>query len=186
MDTIEGLLDTWGYLALFLGTFLEGETILILAGIAASKGIMDVNLSVLAAFLGSFLGDQTVFYLSRYKSVWVLNKFTKIQNKIDRALTILEKYSVWILLTFRFFYGFRNVVSVAAGLSKVTRTKFAIYNGIGALVWALVFGYGGLYLGKALINYIEGAKQYQVYVLIGLGLITVLFLIISKVRSYKK
>ena len=55
---LEYLITTYGYPALFLGTFLEGETILIIAGIAAFEGMLDIHQAILTAFIGSMSGDN--------------------------------------------------------------------------------------------------------------------------------
>ena len=46
---LPGLIESYGYLAVFVGAFLEGETILALAGLAAYRGYMDFKLVVLVA-----------------------------------------------------------------------------------------------------------------------------------------
>ena len=47
---LQQFLHDFGYFALFLGTFFEGETILVLAGFLAFRGYMDINLVVVVAF----------------------------------------------------------------------------------------------------------------------------------------
>ncbi|MCX7016875.1 MAG: DedA family protein, partial [Candidatus Sumerlaeota bacterium] len=71
---LEHLLSTYGYLALFIGTFLEGETILIIAGVAASEGLLDIQWAILSAFAGSLLGDQLLFFIARYHGDWLLSR----------------------------------------------------------------------------------------------------------------
>ena len=176
------LLKTWGYLALFVGTFLEGETILIVAGVLASRGRLNLHYAIMAAFCGSMFGDQCVFLLARYKSSWVLKKFSKWDDKISRALRLLEKNSIWLLMSFRFFYGLRNVISIAAGLSQVLKKKFAMLNGIGAFAWAMSFGYGGFYVGKKFEKYLNQAKAYEIKILIGIGIVVVLYWLYRKLR----
>ena len=56
------LLTDYGYLAVFAGSLLEGETILVLAGFAAHQGYLSLELTVAIAFVGGTLGDQ-VFLL---------------------------------------------------------------------------------------------------------------------------
>ena len=58
---LQQFLHDFGYFALFLGTFFEGETILVLAGFLAFRGYMDINLVVVVAFFGSYAGDQLSF-----------------------------------------------------------------------------------------------------------------------------
>ena len=53
---IPGLIDTYGYIAVFVGAFLEGETILALAGLAAYRGYLDFKLVVLTALFAGFIG----------------------------------------------------------------------------------------------------------------------------------
>lgn len=56
--SLESLVTSYGYPAVLVGTFLEGETILVLAGFLAHRGYLDLPLVILTAFLGTFTGDQ--------------------------------------------------------------------------------------------------------------------------------
>lgn len=58
---METFLQTYGYWAILIGTFLEGETILVLGGLAAHMGYMDLTGVILTAFAGSLCGDQLFF-----------------------------------------------------------------------------------------------------------------------------
>ena len=62
---LQQFLQEFGYFALFLGTFFEGETILVLAGFLAFRGYMDLKLVMIVAFLGSYAGDQLWYFLGR-------------------------------------------------------------------------------------------------------------------------
>jgi len=59
--TLESIVDTYGYVAVLLGTFLEGETILVLGGFAAHRGYLALPWVIVAAFFGSLCGDQLFF-----------------------------------------------------------------------------------------------------------------------------
>jgi membrane protein DedA with SNARE-associated domain len=59
----ELVIGSYGYIALFLGTFVEGETILLMAGFAAHLGYLYLPWVILVAFLGSLSGDQVFFLL---------------------------------------------------------------------------------------------------------------------------
>ena len=56
--SLEHLIDAYGYLAILAGTFLEGETILILGGVAAKLGYLDLPWVIVCGFTGSLIGDQ--------------------------------------------------------------------------------------------------------------------------------
>ena len=74
MSDLESFVQSYGYGALFLGTLLEGETVLILAGLMAHMGLMKLPLVILVALLGSFLGDQFYFFLGRRKGGALLDR----------------------------------------------------------------------------------------------------------------
>ena len=151
-------LATYGYLALFIGTFLEGETILIIAGFAAFNGHLSLPLCILAAFLGSFAGDQTAFYVGRYNRRFLETRLKKWECRIERVHRLLEKHQVLVLLSFRFFYGFRNITPFAVGTTNVSPLRFFALNAVGAAVWAVSFGLGGYYLGDVLERFLRQAK----------------------------
>lgn len=73
--TFESLIKEFGYLAVFVGTFLEGETILVVAGFAAYETYLELPLVILFAFLGSLFGDQLYFFIGRYKGQSLLKKY---------------------------------------------------------------------------------------------------------------
>ncbi len=163
------LLSTYGYLALFIGTFLEGETILIIAGfIAATTGTLSLPLCILSAFLGSFAGDQTAFYIGRYNKKFLETKLKKWECRIERVHRLLEKHQVLVLISFRFFYGFRNVTPFAVGTTNISPLRFFLLNGIGAAIWAVSFGVGGFYLGDVLEHFLQEAKWWVAGGLFGL------------------
>jgi membrane protein DedA with SNARE-associated domain len=63
LEFLQEVIRDYGYVALFIGTFLEGETILLLAGFAVQTGQFGLELQyiILTAFVGSLSGDQTAF-----------------------------------------------------------------------------------------------------------------------------
>ena len=146
------------YLILFIGTFAEGETILILIAILAQDGTPDIRLVILSAFAGSLAGDQTWFYLGRHKGKQLLAKRPLWQHKADKVYRILERHSTWLVLGFRFLYGLRNVTPFALGMSNLKGGRFLLLNAMGAAVWAVVFGLGGYKLGDLLESSLKKDK----------------------------
>jgi membrane protein DedA with SNARE-associated domain len=68
MPTFESVLADYGLLAVIFLTFLEGETIVIVAGFLSHQGYFNPYLLGLCAFTGTFCGDQLWFYLGRRHS----------------------------------------------------------------------------------------------------------------------
>lgn len=138
------------YVAMFLWTVIEGETFVIIAGLLAQKGYLNIYGLIVAAWIGSFVGDQIVFFLGRRYGHRILHHFPKLEPAVDRAIGWLETYAVVFILSYRFIYGVRNVSSIAVGLSHISWKKFACLNALAAFIWAVAFaGFGFLY-GKLL------------------------------------
>jgi len=148
----QDLLQTYGYWAILLGTFLEGETIVILAGILVASGQMSFEGVSACAFLGSFLSDQLMFSLGKYKGNSILGRFPKLDRKREKVSKLLQKYDTFLILGFRFVYGIRNVTPIVLGLSNIRHLRFLILNLIGALVWAVSFTASGYYFGHMIDN----------------------------------
>ena len=72
--TLEHLIDSYGYIVVLIGTLLEGETILVLGGIAAKLGYLELPWVITCAFTGTLLGDQFFFFMGRYKGHAYLEK----------------------------------------------------------------------------------------------------------------
>ncbi|MBF0276502.1 MAG: DedA family protein [SAR324 cluster bacterium] len=170
--------ETYGYLALLIGTFLEGETILILAGFAAHRGYLELHWVIMTAFAGSLCGDQLFFFIGRFRGQSYLAKRPKWQPRIDRVNSILERHQIWLILGFRFMYGLRNIIPFVLGSSRIKTAQFLILNVIGAVVWAVLVGLGGYIFGHTLELALEKVKQYEIFVMVsiaGLGLLLWLF-----------
>ena len=86
------LLATYGYLAIFIGCLLEGETILILGGMAAHQHVLKLLPVIGYASLAGMLGDQLLFWLGRYFGARLLPRLHKQQAAIDRVTQLIGQY----------------------------------------------------------------------------------------------
>jgi len=171
--SLEALIVQYGYLALFIGTFLEGETILLIAGYLAQDGYLELPLVILAAFLGTFAGDQSFFFLGRFKGVDFLAKRPAWKRNTEKAFALLTRHQIAVILGFRFLYGIRNVTPFVIGSSGLAPWRFFLLNFIGAATWAIAFGSIGYHLGTLVESVLHDVKKYE---MIGLGVLCVVAL----------
>jgi membrane protein DedA with SNARE-associated domain len=171
---LDHLIATYGYYALLVGTCLEGETIMVLAGIAARQGLLHLPWVIVLGFLGSLTGDQTIFFLSRWKGKWLLSRFPSWHPRIVKISRILERHGTWYILTFRFYYGLRNISPLVIGVSSVPTAKFVVLNVTGAIVWAITLGCLGYAFGVAVERVLSNLK---IVILAVAGLAVLLWLI---------
>lgn len=172
--TLESLINTYGYAAILVGTFVEGETILVLGGFAAHRGYLALSWVLVAAFIGSLCGDQLFFFLGRWHSQTFLAKHPSWKVRVDMAQGLLERFQRPLILLFRFLYGLRTVAPFVIGMSRVPIAQFLLLNIVGALVWAIVVGAGGYLFGTALEILIGDIKRYETALFAAIAAIGVL------------
>lgn len=149
MDIAETIREygDWFYVVTFVWTFLEGETFVLFAGLAARQDILRLDLLIAVAWLGSFAGDQVYFWIGRRWGHALLRRFPRWSPGVHAALDLLRRYNTWFILSFRFIYGVRNFSSFAMGTSGLSWPRFLILNFIAAGVWAVTFAGAGYIVG---------------------------------------
>lgn len=170
---LQHFLQEFGYLALFLGTFFEGETVLVLAGFLAFRGYMDIKIVMAVAFLGSYAGDQLWYFLGRRHGRKLLARKPRWQTMGDKALDHIRRHPDLWVLSFRFVYGLRTVMPVAIGLSGYPPRRYLLLNGLGALIWSAALGMAAYHFGALLEGLLGNVKRYELWVLGGLILLGV-------------
>lgn len=184
MDLLQSLLAEYGLWIVLLGTFLEGETIVVLAGFAAHEQLLNPYAVAAMAFAGSFAGDQMWFFLARrYRTHSFITKNTD-HPAFRRALDLLEKYPTLFILSFRFIYGIRNISPVAIGLSKITALRFLLLNAVSAAVWAATFTALGFVFANTAQRMLGEIKKFE-HIAVIIVIIMVLIYIVHRVVRRK-
>ena len=165
-------LQVHGYWVLFVGTFLEGETILIFAGFLACQGYLSIYGVILSAFAGSFLGDQFYFHLGRIKGPTLLRIFTTLARKFRKALRLIERYGSFVAFISRYTYGLRILLPIILGMTNLSSRRFLFLNLLSALSWAIVFSVAGFLFGKGASLFIDDLERYEPYMLVVLAGLT--------------
>jgi membrane protein DedA with SNARE-associated domain len=158
---ISGLISEYGYVGLFVGCLLEGETLLVLAGFAAHQGYLQLHWVIVVALLGGFLGDQFYFWLGRWRGAWVMSRFPRLAPVFERANILIERYHEVLIVSVRFLYGLRTVGPIAFGMSAVLAWRFMLFNALGAAIWAVGIGGAGYLFGQAIELWLQDLKRVE-------------------------
>lgn len=152
---IEHLIAKYGYWAIVINTFIEGETIQIIAGWAAHEGWLSYWLVVLSGFAGTLAGDQLYYWIGRRWGRPLMHRFPRLEAGCQPAFDFLRRYDNWFILGFRFVYGVRNVAPFACGAAGISVARYTLLNIVAAAVWAIAFATAGYFFGKAIGGLIE-------------------------------
>lgn len=181
------MLETWlsqyGYPILILGTFLEGETVLLLGGLAAHLGYLSLDKVIACGFLGTLFGDQLYFFLGRRHGNALLSKWPSWKARSDRVFQILARHQNLLIIGFRFLYGLRTVTPFVIGMSGVSYWRFTLLNSIGAGVWAASIGLVGYYFGRAAEILLGDVKHYEVEIMTTIAGFAILIWLVHYFRT---
>jgi membrane protein DedA with SNARE-associated domain len=166
---MEDLIHNFGYAAIFIGTFFEGETVLVVGGFLAHRTYLELPWVIVSAFFGTLFGDQLYYYLGRIKGVEFLQKRPRWMRKSARVRRLLRRHQTLVVLGFRFIYGARTMIPFLIGASGISPLRFLALNAIGALVWASAVGVAGYFLGRTVELILTDVQRYELWILGMLG-----------------
>jgi len=149
-----------GYLLIFLAAFLEsiafvgialpGTVLIVLAGFLITKGYFDIGDAIWAASIGAILGDSLSYYLGSHAK-----KFFKKDSKIfhskylQQGEVFFHKHGGKSIFIGRFVGVIRPIIPFVAGLFKMRRSQFLLWNILSGIAWATSFLFLGYLFGQA-------------------------------------
>jgi len=183
---MDDLVAQLGYAAVFLGTFLEGETVLALGGVAAAHGYLTLPRVVAVAIAGAFLGDQLCFFIGRRYGARLLMRYPSLAAKAPRVQALLRRWDAPAVVVLRFLYGLRIAGPIVIGSCGISPWRLAAFNFIGTLIWApLVAGIGYL-AWEALEVWIGRLRNVQILLLMLIALALIIAWFAIRLRSREK
>ena len=166
---IAGLIAAHGYWVLALGCLLEGETVLLLAGFAAHRGLLNPLAVVAVASAAGFVGDQFYFWLGRRHGASVLARRPAWAAQAERVQRWALKWDGGLIIGLRFAYGLRVAGPVLLGTSSMSALRFAGFNALGAVIWACVVGGLGWTFGQAAQALLGELRHIEGWLMLGLA-----------------
>ena len=143
---------------LLIGFFLPGDSLLFTAGVLAGQGRLELWLLLPGAFLAAVAGDQVGYVIGHRAGPRLFrrpdSRFFK-QEYVARTEAFFEHHGPKAVVLARFVPIVRTFMPVLAGVGKMNRRLFTIYNLIGALIWAIGVTLLGYALGNAIGSSID-------------------------------
>lgn len=143
-------LSEYGYIAVFVGCILEGETLLLVAGYAARKGHLSLPAIMLVAAIAATLGDQIFFQIGKHFGRRLLAKFPKLAERAGKVDGLIRQYHGMVIVGVRFMYGLRIAGPIVIGMSDIPKWRLLGFNALGAALWAVAVAGAGYAFGATL------------------------------------
>lgn len=136
------------------GIPFPGETMLVTAAAYAGAGHLQIPFVIGAAAAGAIIGDNGGYLIGRTGGREVVERFGKYvrldEAKLDKAQRYFEKNGDKTVFLGRFVAVLRTWVAFLAGLNRMHWPKFLLFNALGGICWALLYGILAFELGKNL------------------------------------
>lgn len=179
------------YLATLVGSFVEGESVILTAS-ALSYKYEQISLLTLMtlAFTGSLCADQLLFFIGRRYGPRMIENRQSLKDASERVFYHLHKHSTLFILSFRFIYGIRTASPLIIGAAGVDIKRFAILNFIAAFFWSVISCSAGYLIGyffaDSIEDFIVNLGKYQKYAAFGVVGVAILIGIYIYIRRRKK
>ncbi len=204
MNWITSLLGNLNYGTILFLMLLEStvipvpsELVVSPAAYHAAGGHLNVLLVILFATIGADLGATINYVAGYYLGRPIIYKFANSkwgkmcllnQEKVEKSEKYFNDHGMAATITGRLIPGIRHLISIPAGLAKMTYWKFLLYTTIGAGVWNCILAALGWYLHSVVPEDQLEAKleEYGDYIKWGILAIVLLVIVFFVVRHFWK
>ena len=192
VETVTPYIHDYGYWAVFFGVFLEsrglplpGETLIIVAGLASAKGVLNPAWIMLLGIIATFAANNISYLAGSWGGRAFAIKYGKYVLINEERFMSLEdfvrRHGSKVVVIARFIIGLRQLNGFIAGIVKMPWAQYALFNMVGAILWVGWWVGTAYYFGKKF-----DAMFMQYYFVIGIALSIVLIFIIYRLLKKRE
>ena len=138
---------------LALGFFLPGDSLLVVAGLFAATGKLNVAVLLSTLFVAAVVGDAVGYYTGAKMGPKLFRRQKSLlfrPSHLQRAHDFYEKYGGKTIIIARFVPVVRTFAPIVAGAAQMPYRKFVVFNVVGGFLWVFSMILAGYYLGTLL------------------------------------
>jgi membrane protein DedA with SNARE-associated domain len=163
IDWFQHLIDALGYFGVFLLLFIENifpplpsEVVMPFCGFVAARGELSLAGTILAAVLGSMAGQMPWYYagriLGRRRVEQLAGRYgrwlTVTPHEVERVFDWFDRFGAASVFFGRMIPAIRAVISLPAGIARMSLGKFLLFSTLGTTLWMGGLGFAGYRLGE--------------------------------------
>lgn len=140
---------------MLVGFFMPGDTLLLTAGALASTGKLPVVAIIGVVAVAAIAGDNTGYLIGKHYGRRLFHKEDGVlfrHEYVMRAENFYEKYGSKTMLLAHFVPVIRTFAPIVAGIARMNRLQFFIFDAIGDIAWAIALTLIGYFVGKRIPN----------------------------------
>ncbi len=179
IQALQQFLDQWGYPVVLVFVMIEslgvpfpGETMLLLGAYFAAAGHLSIYGVIASAAVGAILGDNIGYWIGRKGGRPLIRRYGHYvfikEKQLEVAERYFERHGDKTVFFGRFISILRTWAAFLAGVNEMRWPVFLFYNAAGGILWAIIYGIIGYFLGKTIgVDTIERYSGYLGYAVIG-------------------
>lgn len=183
---LEEFVTKYGYFAVFVLTFFEGESVLFAAGFLAYSGYLSAITIVIISAIASYIGHGFFFLVALYKRETFLRYIQKvIKVNLSRLESLMDRYGIASIFISQWLYGFRLLSAAVLGLSRMGKRKYFSFLLMSCFIWAAICTYCGYFFGATIKQILGNVKKYELPIAAGFIVVGFILWVIRDVRKMR-
>jgi len=163
--------------ALMVGIFIPGETAVVIGGVLAGLGRVNLGVMIAVVVICAIVGDSVGFEVGKLAGPWLTShRPLKGNSAVRYTLGLLEKYGGPAVFLGRFGAFARAVIPGLAGMSGLRYRTFLAWNVLGGIVWGV---------GYTLLGYAVGLSFQRILTQVGLWSLVLVAIIVAGVVVFE-
>ncbi|MDE2465577.1 MAG: VTT domain-containing protein, partial [Alphaproteobacteria bacterium] len=161
--SVAAQLGSWGYLIIFvvvllecqalLGLFIPGESMVLITGFLAGRGVFNLQALMIAIAAGAIVGDSIGYELGRHLGrTWLLRHGARVgagPERLHRVESFMQRHGGKAVFAGHFMHVLRALMPFTAGMNRMAYWRFLAFNAAGCVLWACIFSFAGYWLGQS-------------------------------------
>lgn len=140
---------------LLVGFFLPGDTLLLTAGVFAAQGKLPLALTMVIIAGAAIAGDNIGYIIGKSAGRRLFRKKDGLlfrQEYVERAEQFYERFGSKTMLLAHFVPIVRTFAPIVAGVARMNRVQFVVYDAIGDIAWTVLVTMLGYWFGSRIPN----------------------------------
>lgn len=174
--TVESIILSLGYPGIALVMFIENvfppipsEVVIPFAGFLVQRGEFSMVGVLVSATIGVLLGAVLIYYIGVWADEPIIRGFVRRYGKwfflseddIDRSMAFFDRHGEWVVFFGRLIPIIRSLISLPAGMNRMSLPRFLAFTALGSLIWNSVLGIAGYILGANWQRILEITDRYE-------------------------
>jgi membrane-associated protein len=138
---------------LAVGFFLPGDSLLVVAGLFAATGKLNLAILLSTLFIAAVVGDAVGYYTGLRLGPRLFKRQKSLlfrPSHLQKAHAFYEKYGGKTIIIARFVPIVRTFAPIVAGAANMPYRRFVVFNVVGGFLWVFSMILSGYFLGNIL------------------------------------